>query len=396
MERLRARATPEAFARKVEFIETAMQEGAHQKPSKIKNLSPEDWKRRVGIGILYNMGPDTTLESMGNLYGVKRERIRQQNKAFLKSLHANCSPETKGKYPLLSIPFDKPIQQTSREKHSQARGGIALKVKEEIEKGVTASEKIAEGLKLPVKKIWNTRYILRRWGVDGLSIQGERLSYKEIKDRIEKETDDGGLQQILDDFSKESLHGFLGYYRHRQSIFISLGNVLRELGFNFKNARSSFEILRSEGIPIKKIEDHPLKRGEKEYKKNYYVFYTKHKKRVIEAIKMIDKTDPKGLDKVDIELICGQLDENSPFPSTYVLQRRIGYLSAGKFIEGTTGIRFLGCKGKPKIANFLEGCPIPVFRIAGGAYLFPANKQTEFGQFIKKRYKELFPIGENH
>ncbi|KKQ41638.1 MAG: hypothetical protein US59_C0025G0001, partial [Candidatus Levybacteria bacterium GW2011_GWB1_37_8] len=88
MERLRA--TPQSYAKKAEWIETAMAEGAHNQPPKGAHFTQERWDRAVDIGLLVNMGPETTGQSVADLFHVGKQEIWRINKNFLTYLHRNC------------------------------------------------------------------------------------------------------------------------------------------------------------------------------------------------------------------------------------------------------------------------------------------------------------------
>lgn len=165
MERLRA--TPETQARKIEWLEQALAEGAHEKLPH-RSITQECWRRQVGINLLYNVGSETTEESIGNLsfHKLTKERIRKIVESSTIYLHGNCSDETRAEFPLETIPFRKPWPQVSRERTSLAKGGISLKIKEEMDRGVSDPDKIAQNLGLNSYQIAQSRHVLKTWGIN--------------------------------------------------------------------------------------------------------------------------------------------------------------------------------------------------------------------------------------
>lgn len=285
MERLRA--TPESYDRKIEFLRTAVAEKAYRKAPVAQRFKEQSWIRMRNIGAIYNGSSSATYDSLGKQYGLTRERIRQINKKFIEYLWENCSQETKNEFPLNTIPLDKPTSQVSREKRSQEHGGRTLRVRKEVESGVTDRDQIAKNLGLSAQDVGSSWRILRRWGVD-VPFERRRQSYQEIKNKIEKETDDKKLQELLDGFSAGLVMGMTAYYKNSdQAIFMYLGNVLRELGFN-RRVRFFADVLKSAGIPMRRVErGSQIKRSGRKYPLNYYVFLAKHKQRVIDAIRVI-------------------------------------------------------------------------------------------------------------
>ncbi|MDO8621365.1 MAG: hypothetical protein Q7R31_03775 [Candidatus Levybacteria bacterium] len=388
----RVRATPESYARKIEFIETAMAEGAHNNPSpKSKKITRDGWDRELDIGLLYNVGPETTAGSIGFLYGLTRERIGKISRQFIIDLHSNCSLETQDKFPLRRISFDKPLLQVSREKRSLSRGGISLRIKQEIESGVNDLATIAQNLGLSEREISMHGRVLRGWGI---ILPRKTVSVREIREMIRQEGDDKKLQELLDSFSPIQIRGSIERERNiEQSTFVFLGKFLFKLGFSFQNAQFMAKVLKSIGIPIRIVETgYSIKHGGREYPQRFYVFYAKHKQRITDAVKVMEAMSEMGgvkrLRKTKTELVCGEVGETMSFPSTFELRHRKNFESVGNLILETTGIYVEGRRQR-RILDFLSSnCSIPVFRYMG-SYFFPSSKKEEFRAFIKKRYMEI-------
>jgi hypothetical protein len=293
MERLRA--TQEAYARKIKWLEIGMGEGkgAHKilpKTKRGKDIKSCVWRRIVDIGLLYNMGSETTELSIADLYGgVSEQRISQLNRKFILFFHKNCSEKTQKRFPLKTIIFDKPKSQDFREKASLRKGGISVSVKKEIEeKGIVDPEVIARNLNTSSRRVYSCGKVLRSWRED-LSLKRKTISYKELKKRIERENDDKKLQRILNEPTDGSLHGFVTAKTGEESIFMLLGNILKKLGFDKRHARFVARILRSKDIhiPARPIKNGWQREGKKHAQK-YYVVLTKHEQRIKDAIKALN------------------------------------------------------------------------------------------------------------
>jgi hypothetical protein len=241
MERLRA--TPGSYARKIKFIEVGMRESAHEENPSMKKTVKKNWSRIIDIGLLYNMGPETTLESVGALFGISREAVRQANVKFFKYFHGNCSLETQGKYPLWTIPFDKPRLKVPRNRQSI--------VHEDMTPAATEQ------------------------------------SYEALKARIDDAADKDKLRELLYEPSDGSIRGLVERYKGDRAIYIYLGSILKDLGLGWKNAKSFADRLGPDyHVPNRPIKDEGKTEIKgKKYSQNHYVVLAKHKDEVIKAVK---------------------------------------------------------------------------------------------------------------
>jgi len=289
MERLKI--TPESYARKVDFIETAMGEGAHlilpvSKATGI-TMSKEAWDRIVDIGLLYHLGPETTGQSLANMYGITKEAIRQTRDKFIVNLYENSSDKTKKKFPLKTIILRKPVILPQREKLSERNGGIALKVKSLMqEEGITDAKEITSRLGITAAdlRIIMESGMFKRWGLD-LHVDRINRSFKEVEDKVNEMTDDKELQEYLDGFSGPSLRSYIYRKDSTQTIFGLLGATLKELGVkNNRYAKPVALKLKADGIPVRLLSGGVQKKGEHEHQKTYFIYFLKQKQRIIDAV----------------------------------------------------------------------------------------------------------------
>jgi len=289
----RVKITPESYARKIEFIETAMGEGAHLRIPRSKAtgmpLSEKAWNKIVDIGLLYHVGPDTTGPSIGEIYKVSKEAIRLTRNRFLVDLHHNSSKVTQKKFPLNSLVLGKPIMDSTREKMSEVSGGIGLKLKRLVEEEYTDSDVILSKLGITrahLKIIMNTQ-LFRGSGLN-LEVKGAHIFFKEVEEKVNQLTDDGELQKYLDSLSGGSIRGFLHRRNKTQDVFGLIGATLKELGFRDNSYAKPVALkLKADGIPLKLVPGGINKKAGREYQETYLVYFLKHKERVIKAIEAL-------------------------------------------------------------------------------------------------------------
>lgn len=118
------------------------------------------------VGVVYN-GSFLTLQDLADMFGFNRGYMSSINKKFLIRLYNDSSPELQVRYDLDEIlSARKPWSQRSREKMSASMGGTSLKIKAQIEAGVTDREKISNntGISRPVIR-GLARTTLKGWGI---------------------------------------------------------------------------------------------------------------------------------------------------------------------------------------------------------------------------------------
>jgi len=146
------------------FLKDAFKEGAHR--IKPKSLSEGQWLRQIMIGVVYN-GSFPTLQDLADMCTLNKGYISSINKKFLIRLYNNLSPELQARYDLDEILVArKPWSQRSREKMSASMGGTSLKIKAQIEAGVTDREKISNNTGISRSIIRGLACTtLRGWGI---------------------------------------------------------------------------------------------------------------------------------------------------------------------------------------------------------------------------------------
>jgi len=382
MERLKTQ--PRTFSETQEFIEIGMREGVHEQVPYVWGMNEQRWRELVDKSLLYLAGPETTLGSIGKIYGVTDEAIRQQRDKFMILFYGNCPLKTQIKYPLPEMVFKKPLTQHSKENLSRAKGGKSWMVKEQLEKGITDPKKIAENLGFIPEEVSRTKGTLYKWGVD---LDSQFVSHKKLKKEIEKTTDDEKLAEMLEKFPAYVILGNIGRYGE-QSPFMHLGTLFRELRLSPEGIKTAFEQLNLAGIAVRSL-DFGLrkKKNNTTYRQIYWVMYVKQRQRAIDELQKLEKQGK--IKKVGVKLVAGELAEKEPLPSAYALQQTDEYKSANKCIRETLGI-FVGHNGNSKLMDLLRGCPVPVYQLRNrGRPVISVDKEDEFKAFILRKHSEL-------
>lgn len=359
------------------FLKDAFKEGAHRiKPRK---LSKDWWFRQIMIGVVYNdKGSSATVEELADKYRVTRQDISVLNKSFLRNVWNNSSPELKERYPLEEIlTVRKPLSQRSREKISARQGGVSLRIKEQVEKGVIDIDKISENIGISKKTIIHTRSTtLKDWGVD---IPRKNLSYKEILRQLEEENDDGKIQQLLDKLPLRVISDNINT-KKGVSQFLALGNLIREGGFHpdRKNGEYIFFVdsLKKASVPITRKDE---VKGNNTYIQTYYILLSKHKDRAMQVLK--EDQELQRFLKNPVSLFCGP--EDTQLPVTTKLAKKDGYEIVGKIFK-ELGVR-VGLASNIRYSDiFTPDCPVAIF-LLGSKHCYPVAQEEELKLFIVKK-----------
>lgn len=274
---------PTQYERKLLFIQEAIAQGALDKLP--PGTTPKQWKRQQDIGITYAFGEES-LESLGDIFKggrnvpLEREGIRQLSDKFIKNLWNNSSDSLKASVSMDVIKARKPTTQKSRENISAAHGGLSLRIKKLLEKGITDPRQIQAELGLSFERMGTNRKVLKSWGIELPRI---RTSYERLKEKVAKETDDDTLQNILDDLSNGQIRGYLhDYGKSEDAVFTSFSIIARNNGFHIQPKRVA-EATKKAGIPIRAVEhvDKNAKNGV-EY---YWVVFAKHEQRIVQVLR---------------------------------------------------------------------------------------------------------------
>ena len=352
------------------FFETAIAEGAHFKIPET-GIVKNKWEEYVNVTAVHLLNPDTSLRDEGKIFNKSKERVRQTVGKTIRGLWQNVTPNVKTKFPIESFVFAKPQTQETRERISSSRGGESLRIKEQVEAGVTDIKKISENTGISVRKITNLRSLaLKTWGIDVPRI---RASHKESLQQLKDETDDKKTRELLDKLSDSAI---LGEIRRKKgtSQFLSVGSLVREIGFHPNNKDIHFfaESLEESGILISRKER--VVKGKTQKRLTYYILLSRDKERATKVFKE-DQLLQRFL-KNPVVLLCGP--EDTQLPNSIKLRKKEGY----EYVSGI--FKKLGRASGVRYSDFFKpDCPTPIFYWRT-LYFYPVSQEEELRLFIAK------------
>lgn len=264
----------------VAFLKEAILEGAHLKTP--PGLSEDQWIRQRNIGGAYHGSPSATLKDVGERYGITEERVRQISYAFLTNLWNNVSKEKKDRHPLNELrTARKTRSQRSREIYSARHGGISLRIKEELEKGITDINTININTGIPIVIILRSRYTLKRWGID---LPRKRHLYEETLRQLENENDDKTSQELLDQLPYTTIRDYIGKKKEPR-LFYSLLTLVREAGFHLKNKETHFFAGSLQKAEVPMTRKDIVVQGTRPHIATYYILLLRDKDRVTKVLR---------------------------------------------------------------------------------------------------------------
>lgn len=324
-------ARPETY----EFLQAAIAEGAHLEfpanPNKASN-----WVRERNIAGVY-FGSPATLQEIGDIYVVSRERIRQVINVFLKQLHSRCSEEVQERFPLEKIvhPVSKPISEEVRDRQSRVQGGKRLEIRSLVASGVVNPDEIASKLGMRQGRVRTALKSLRK---RGLAPDSNLNRWPYILDGIEKAVTDEEIAGLLGRINSSTIA------RHPEC-FITIGDVANIAGFRFRRDKLKEFIgeLNEAGIPFASIEFW-FKDGKSG--RSYYIL-----RKQVERVRAVLESSEKLKEFRSLSSARQVGGPEVEFPNTTDLVKERGFKKVliSKF----------GLEGKDLI-----GSPVPVFRMS--------------------------------
>lgn len=266
------------------WTQEAIQEGALSKLP--HHTSQKQWQKQQDIGITYIFGDDVTYDDLGQIHDCTRENIRQIKERFVINLWGNSSPALQAKRTLREISLPKPRGQKSRERHSEMHGGISLRIKKTIQQlGITVVriediDDITKAAGVTKQQLITARPVLKNLGI---YMQRFDTPYADFPQKARNEKDDKKLQEFLDNFSVNSLKGFLKKDSSHET-FTRVSVIVYEQGFHpqTKDIKFIAETIKKAKIPMRQI-DHLDKN--RKLLGSYYIVYSKHTKRITKVLR---------------------------------------------------------------------------------------------------------------
>lgn len=362
------------------FLKEVINEGSWKvKPD---NLSDDQWLMQRKIGFQYAF-TDKTLDELGKQYPGRRKRtkedIRQLNQRFLDNIYRNSSSELQAEYPRESIPDSKPRARKSKELVSRSNQGLSWQISKFIETTkINDPREIAAKFRISMRKVNQIRQVLRGWEI---IIPSTVARYRDFVKKVESESNDQKLQEILDGSSTKSLL----HYRQKygDEVIMSLAQVVRKAGFYppYNYMILFAQSVKKQGIPIRFFEE----RGERErkYRQRHLIVFTKHKKRIVEALR--NDSSLRRFKRNPVQLICG--GRNGKIPTLTELSQKDKFQPLGPLALETIGFRSSRAP-RHNLGYLLKGCPVKVYK-EGRSYLYPQDQTSEIKTFLAKRAGEI-------
>lgn len=315
-----------------EFLLAAIREGAHLK--KPEHITDDQWVRKRNILFCY-LGTRGSLEEVGKIYHVTRERIRQLVVKALELLWKNCSSELRQRYPLESIPTRKP-KKLSLE-------GYAL---------ATAVFNDADpyDLGLPRSKLLSLKKKLAILGVEVDLGETKADQNKEIEYLLRTETDFEFLENLFRDID-------YNFYKTHVDIpnpsVISLGRFLRSLDFFYVNRRLRvFErFLERNKIKVGRVCENPEKT-----QWTYYFIAASQRKLATDIL--LSSEELASLRQSPV-IPIGK-DPEGKLPTTTEITKNVDYDSVPTMLREMKILRY--CKGDLELRKrVFADCPVTLY-----------------------------------
>ncbi len=251
--------TTDSWDRTQNFFREAIAEGAH----KIKPMDmPDDqWIRQRNITGIYAAFPSASLQKIGKVYGLSRERVRQIRTDGTKLIWENSSNDLKQKYPYELLGLSKHSSLWSWESRSAASRGIGIRIKEVAQEGKSVQQMV-EDSGLSSRQIICHRTRLKDLGI---IIPYTNMAPQESKEIVAKLSDptlpDDDIQRALNNINRNLYNRFM---KGDTPLFAPLAKVGKlaglSKGFQSKQLEVWREIVASAGIPLGVLE-YVLKSG---------------------------------------------------------------------------------------------------------------------------------------
>lgn len=248
----------------------------------------ESRRKTDNMGLAYTLS-DTSAASIARGYNITPAAVRGRSDKFLRFVWRHAPPMQKKGLTLRGFIRDK-IQYAEKMSAGKSGNGVVRAVRLSHEQGAITIEELVRSTGHPRQRVLEAATILNRLGysIDRKKIQ----KYEDIFRRLETETDDKKIQELLD-----RIPGFIAviYCRRQYSIsdrqadplsrigpFISLGEAVRRK-YTYKTNTTSkiMEIVSKKNIPFKKA----VKSLSDPSKPSlvYYIFLRRHADRILEA-----------------------------------------------------------------------------------------------------------------
>lgn len=372
-----------AYPRTRQFIQAAIAEGAHLKNP--VRVGEDAWIRQRNMVGAY-FASDATLEGLASVMGrITRERVRQIIKRGMANLWKMSSPDLQQKFPLDSIPLDKPRSLADRVANSLRHANSPMA---QVLAGLEVGEPINQIVQehgVSSSSLANIRQSVKKIGIEIPYQNRTREQNYWLAQMLAQATDKNLIKSLLTDVKPRFCQV---YSQGENRCLIPVTALARESGYHFRNdATGEFvAALKEADIPIFSYEN-KLKRGRNKgtVLRHYYLTtpFREGAGTAFENTKSLDKfKEPK------VRQIAGPKADK--FPTTTDFVREKNYRTTAKLLK-QLGIRIpTGYRYKMFIAG--PDCPVPLFKgKRTSSICYPIDQDETLRRWIIDKVKSSFP-----
>jgi hypothetical protein len=342
-----------------------------------KHTNLENWERNLRISYDYVLGEETH-EEIGRRNGnLSREAIRIIIKKTVMGLHEGTDEESRDRFPFESFDFAKPLTLASRQRSSEAKGGISFEIAGKIEQGATLKELKKDYI---TGRLTKARPILKSWGyqlekeINPILPQFEGLKNLDATDEE--------IQSLLD-----KIRNHRQYQVFKQAgLVIDLSTVAKKAGLYVGSDQVYFisESLARKKLPQAKVAKKRKDKNGQERISHYHIIAGIDQPNAIDILRADRSLDDLRINPV--RQIAGPRAEK--LPNTTQLKSE-EYQSVSKLIGEIRGLRSTGkAKAGIKMADIIEGSPVGIYG-TGNKISYRKDQREELRNHLESRLRTL-------
>jgi len=347
----------------------------YPQPGKFTDL--QALERNLGMVWDYVLGEET-LKEIGRRNGnLTREAARTIIKRAVRSLHEAADDPSRDRFPFESFDFAKPLTLGSRQRKSEARGGISLKIARRLDQGANLEELKKD---YTTSQLINARPVLKSWGYElGRKIN---LILPQFEGLRNLDATDEEIQSLLDKIRNHRQYQVL----KQAGLAIDLSTVAKKAGLYVWTHQMYFisESLAREKLPQAKFANKIKDKNGQERIVCYRIIARIDQLNAIDILRVDRNLDDLRINPV--RQIAGPKGEK--LPNTTQLKSE-EYASVSKLIGEIRGLRWTGkAKGGIKTADIIEGSPVGIYG-TGNKISYRKDQREELRNHLESRLRTL-------
>lgn len=333
-------------------------------PSVGKLTSLEEGERDLRMTYDYVFGEETHEQIAKRNGNLTRQAVQIIINRTVKGLHEGADEAARDRFAFESFDFAKPRTLSSRQRSSEARGGISLGIARKLDEGATPDElkKI-----YTTHQIWGKRRTVESWGY---TLEREKpLILPQFEGLGNLDATDHEIQTLFDKISYISQYQVL----KQAGIVVDLSTVAKKAGLYISSDQVYFisESLRKELLPQTKVAHKIKDKNGQEKTVYYHIIAATDEENAIDILRNDRNLDDLRINPVS--QIAGPTREK--LPNTTML-RSEEYGSVGSLIAEIIGSRWNGIKSGIKTADIIKGSPVGIYRNSNTSYYRKSQEET--------------------